>query len=100
MKDDQRNSKFKMTNKMQNVTTTKINNNLIQYNIKKIVQIGSGSAPGNLVLWLFLGSQFFFQGNFFSSNPTFLFISSQLIFGSQFFMAIFNFEKNTRFSSL
>ena len=46
MEDDLRNAKWKMTNK----NSTKCNNNLNQYKFKnKIVQIGCGSAPGNLV---------------------------------------------------
>ena len=44
-------NKMKMTKKIQlNATTTKIKNILNQYKFKnKIVQIGCGSAPGNLV---------------------------------------------------
>ena len=62
MEDDQKNrngrrpknSKWKTTKrvwsaKFQNATTTKFQKNLIQY---KIVQIGCGSALGNLVLQL------------------------------------------------
>ena len=62
MEDDQKNSKWKTTKKIQNGRQPKkfkmINNDIQQPNSiqfkNQIVQIGCGSAPGNLVFYIIL----------------------------------------------